>query len=164
MIGERRVYMMIRNLGIVVIVLGFLALVIGGIFVGEGVQKNNLILGRMQVEKVTLALDPGNPQALTQINSAADAQRAADLISTHRRSIAPSYQALLGTGQFDPTNPKHLIYAQAMNLENYLYMAVIAFGLIQSTMASGAFMVITGIALGIIGLVLIRLNRELSRT
>jgi len=149
-----------RGLAILVMFLGLVALVLGGVFIGEGVAKNNLIVDRMEVEKVTLAVDPDNPGVTTQINSAADAQKAADTIALHRRGISPTYQELLnkGTGRFDPTNPTNLTYAQAMNLENYLYMAVTAFGLIQVTMAAGVFMAITGLALGGTGLALYRIG------
>ncbi len=153
---------LVRNLAILVLVLGVAAVVIGGVFIGEGIAKNNLIVDRMKVEKVTLALDPNNPNVYTQINNANDAQKAADTIASHRRAIAPTYQDLLGNGKFDPTNPQDLTYAQAMNLENYLYMAVTAFGLIQVTMANGVFMVITGIALGGTGLALYRIGRSQS--
>jgi hypothetical protein len=152
----------VRRVAILVAVLGLVALVLGGVFIGEGIAKNNLIVDRMKVEKVTLALDPNNPNVYTQINNANDAQKAADTIASHRRAIAPTYQDLLGNGKFDPTNPKDLTYAQAMNLENYLYMAVTAFGLIQVTMANGVFMVITGIALGGTGLALYRIGRSQS--
>jgi len=150
-----------RYLSIAIVLLGVVALALGVVFVTEGIMKNNLIVTRMEVEKVTLAVDPDNPGTATQINNAADAQRAADLIATHRRGIAPTYQDLLnmGTGRFDPTNPTDLTYAQAMNLENYLYMAVTAFGLIQVTEAAGLFMVITGLALCGGGLVLFRMSR-----
>jgi hypothetical protein len=153
---------LVRRVAILVAVLGLVALVLGGVFIGEGIAKNNLIVDRMKVEKVTLALDPNNPNVYTQINNANDAQKAADTIASHRRAIAPTYQDLLGNGKFDPTNPKDLTYAQAMNLENYLYMAVTAFGLIQVTMANGVFMVITGIALGGTGLALYRIGRSQS--
>jgi hypothetical protein len=153
---------LVRYLAILVVVLGVVAIVLGGVFIGEGIAKNNLIVDRMNVEKVSLALDPDNPGVYTQINNASEAQKAADTIASHRRSIAPTYQDLLGTGKFDPTNPKDLTYAQAMNLENYLYMAVTAFGLIQVTMANGVFMVITGIALGGTGLALYRIGRSQS--
>jgi hypothetical protein len=153
---------LIRKLAIPVVVLGVAAIVIGGVFIGEGIIKNNLIVDRMNVEKVSLALDPNNPDVYTQINNGAEAQKAADTIAEHRRSIAPSYQDLLAGGQFDPTNPKDLTYAQAMNLENYLYMAVTAFGLIQVTLATGAFMVIVGLALGGTGLALYRISRTQS--
>ncbi len=153
---------LVRRVAILVAVLGLVALVLGGVFIGEGIAKNNLIVDRMKVEKVTLALDPNNPNVYTQINNANDAQKAADTIASHRRAIAPTYQDLLGNGKFDPTNPQDLTYAQAMNLENYLYMAVTAFGLIQVTMANGVFMVITGIALGGTGLALYRIGRSQS--
>ena len=148
-----------RNLSIVVMLLGLVALVLGGVFIVEGMLKNNLIVNRMEVEKVTLAVDPDNPGVVSQINNAADAQKAADTIASHRRGMSPTYQDLLAGGRFDPTNPLHLSYAQAMNLENYLYMAVTAFGLIQVTMAAGVFMVVTGLALGGGGLVLFRMSR-----
>ena len=106
------------------------------------------------MEQVTVAVDPNNPQQVTQIKNADDAMKAADLIATHRRALAPSYQALLGNGKYDPTNQKHLTYAQAMNLENYLYMAVTALGLIQVVLAAGVFMMVVGIGLVLTGLVL----------
>jgi hypothetical protein len=152
---------LVRVLAIVVVVLGVVAIVIGGVFVTEGFAKNKLIVDRMKVEKVTLAVDPNNPTVATQIDNAAEAQQAADTIASHRRGIAPTYQDLLGGKQFDPTNPKDLTYAQAMNLENYLYMAVTAFGLIDVTLASGAFMIITGLAIGGVGLALYRISRTL---
>lgn len=148
---------MSRTISLVIAILGLVAVVIGAVFVFEGISKNNLIVDRMKVEKVTLAVDPDNPNQLTHIQTAADAQKAADTIAGHRRSIAPSYQDLLGSGKFDPTNPKDLTYAQAMNLENYLYLAVTAFGLIQVVMGAGAFMIVTGLALGLTGLALFRI-------
>ena len=151
-----------RVLSILVIGLGLVALVVGGVFIGEGFAKNKLIVDRMKVEKVTLALNPDNPSVTTQINNAADAQKAADTIASHRRAMAPTYQDLLAGGRFDPTNLNHLTYAQAMNLENYLYMAVTAFGLIQVTMAAGVFMAVTGLALGGTGLALYRISRTHS--
>ncbi len=157
---------LVRALEIVIIFLGIIGVVIGGIFVYQGLAKNKLIVDRMNIEKVTLAVNPDNPGEVVRINNAADAQKAADTIASHRRSIAPTYQDLLdqGTGKFDPANPTDLTYAQAMNLENYLYMAVTAFGLIQVTMASGAFMVVTGLALILTVLVLDRLIRTRKLT
>jgi cytoplasmic iron level regulating protein YaaA (DUF328/UPF0246 family) len=136
--------------------LGVIAIVIGAVFVFQGFSKNNLITERMKVEKVSLALDPNDPKTLTQIQNGEQAQAAADIISAHRRALAPTYQdlLLLSGGRFDSTNPKHLTYAQAMNLENYLYLAVAAFGLVQVVLGAGAFMIVTGIALCLTGLVL----------
>jgi hypothetical protein len=43
-----------------------------------------------------------------------------------------------------------------MNLENYLYLAVLGFGVVTIALGVGAFMVITGIALGLAGIILVR--------
>jgi hypothetical protein len=147
----------LRILALLISILGLIAIVLGGVFLFEGFAKNKMIVDRMQIEKVTLAVDPANPGQVSYINNADDAQKAADLISSHRRAISPTYQDLLGGKQFDPTNPKQLTYVQAMNLENYLYMAVMGFGLVQVVLAAGAFMLIVGIALILIGLVLMKL-------
>jgi hypothetical protein len=149
----------VKPLGIIVLVLGILALGIGATFFGIGVMKNNLIVDRMNTEKVTLSLDPAHPEISTQVNNAVEAQKAADTIASHRRRIAPTYQDLLGGKQFDPTNPTQLTYVQAMNLENYLYTAVTAFGLIQVAEAAGGFMMLTGVALAATGFALYKLCR-----
>jgi hypothetical protein len=154
---------MVKLASIIVIVLGVVAFVIGGVFLGLGIQKSQLIVNRMNVENVTLALNPDRPDVYTQINDTASAQKAADTIASHRRSIAPTYQDLLGGKQFDPTNPTQLKYVQAMNLENYLYMAVVAFGLIDVTMAAGGFMIIAGIALILLALAVYRFASAYDR-
>ncbi|MBN1160512.1 MAG: hypothetical protein JXA17_00980 [Dehalococcoidales bacterium] len=149
----------VRILGMLIMAAGVVAIVVGGVFISQGIAKNNLIVERMNVEKVSLALDPNNPGDYTPINNSEDAQKAADTIAEHRRAIAPTYQDLLAGGRFDSTNATHLTYAQAMNLENYLYMAVTAFGLIQVTIANGVFMLIIGLAAGGAGLALYRISR-----
>ncbi|HTY81361.1 MAG TPA: hypothetical protein VMB24_01100 [Dehalococcoidales bacterium] len=154
----------IRPLALIVLVLGIIGIVLGGVFIGEGLAKNNLIVDRMKVEKVSLALDPNNPQQLTPVTSSASAQAAADKIAADRRAIAPTYQDLLNmtNGRFDPTNDKELSYAQAMNLENYLYLAVTAFGLTQSVMGTGVYMFITGLAVFLIGFLVFKIAGRLN--
>ena len=147
-----------RVLAVLIMLLGLVAIVLGGVFIGIGFAKQNLIVDRMEIEQVTLALDPDNPDVFTKVTDIESAQKAADIIAEHRRNIAPTYQDLLAGGRYDPTNPAHLSYAQAMNLENYLYLAVAAFGLVQMALASGAFMVITGLAFGGTGWALLRVH------
>jgi hypothetical protein len=55
---------------------------------------------------------------------------------------------------------KEATYAQAMNLQTNIYTAVLAFGLAQSIMANGAFMLATGIAFVVVGIVLYRLAKK----
>jgi len=152
---------MTRNVAIVVLLLGIVAIVMGAVFIGQGVSKNNQLVEAMRIEQVALGIE-GTELEGEVIDSLAEAQEAGDTIREHRRGIAATYEDLLDEGRFDPTNPSHLTYAQALNLENYLYLAVVAFGLTQSVTASGVFMVITGIALGGTGVVLYRLSQIVS--
>ncbi len=147
---------MIKNVSIIVMLVGLVTVILGAVFIGLGVAKNNELVSAMRTEQVRMPLGPeGEPQL---IDSASEAQAAGDTIREHRRNIAATYQDLLGEGRFDPTDPQHLSYAQALNMENYLYLAVVGFGLIQVVQASGVFMVLVGVALAGIGLVLYRLR------
>jgi hypothetical protein len=82
------------------------------------------------------------------------------MLTTHRQTIAPTYNDVLGGKPYDPTNVKEATYAQAMNLQTNIYTAVLAFGLAQSIMANGAFMLATGLALIIVGMVLFKLAKK----
>ncbi|MBA7479477.1 MAG: hypothetical protein GH158_03985 [Dehalococcoidia bacterium] len=144
-----------RVLSLLVLFIGVVAVIMGGIFIGLGASRDMQIKEAMRLEHVTLGIE--SDLEGEAIDSLPEALEAGDTIREHRRGIAASYEDLLGEGRYDPTNPQHLTYAQAMNLENYLYLAVVAFGLTQAVMASGVFMVITGIALGSTGIVLYRL-------
>jgi len=149
---------MIRKLAMLVLFLGVVGIIMGAVFIGLGVASNNQLVTAMRVEQVKLPLHEGEEPSL--IDSSAEAQAAGDIIREHRWGIAPTYQDLLGEGRYDPTNPQHLSYAQALNMENYLYLAVVGFGLTQSVMANGAFMIISGIALGATGVVLLKVPKE----
>jgi hypothetical protein len=149
-----------RILSILVIFLGVVAVVIGGVFLGMGFSKDGELKEAMRAEHVVLGIESDLEGEV--IDSLGEAQQAGDTIREHRRSIAASYEDLLGEGRYDPSNPQHLTYAQALNLENYLYLAVVAFGLTQSVMASGAFMIVTGLALSGIGAAVYHISRTHS--
>ena len=151
-----------RGLAILVLFLGVVAVIIGGVFIGLGFAKENLLVTAMRQEKITLGIPTDKLSEGEVIDSAEEAEIAGDTVREHRHSIAPTYGDLLGDEKFNPADPTQLTYAQALNLENYLYLAVLGFGVTQLVMGSGAFMVITGIALGGTGVVLHRLSRQLS--
>ena len=92
------------------------------------------------------------------IDTAEEAQIAGDTVREHRHGIAPTYGDLLGEERFNPTDTKQLTYAQALNLENYLYLAVASFGIFTIAKATGAFMIVMGLALGATGFGLIRVS------
>jgi len=146
----------------VVVLLGVVCVVIGSVFIAQAVEKNNWMKEAMQVEKVTLGLDESAVATGEVVDSADEAQVAGDVIREHRRSIAPTYEELLAGGRFDPSNPKHLSYAQALNMENYLYLAVLGFGVTTIVIGSGVFMIVTGFAIGTTGVVLLQLARGKS--
>jgi hypothetical protein len=146
-----------RGLSFLVLLLGLVAFVIGGVFVGQGMSRDAQLKEAMRSEHVTLGIE--SELSGEVIDSLSESLEAGDTIREHRRGIAATYEDLLGEGRYDPTNPQHLTYAQALNLENYLYLAVVAFGLTQAVTASGAFMVVTGLALGGTGWALYRISR-----
>jgi hypothetical protein len=151
----------IKKLSIVVLVLGAVALIMGIVFVYQGVSKQALLTGIMKQENVKLsALGVTGSKANEIISSAETAQIAGDTVRGHRHSIAPTYGDLLGGAKFDPTNPKDVTYAQALNLENYLYVGVLSFGVTTIAMATGGFMIVVALALGAIGVVLLKLAKS----
>jgi hypothetical protein len=157
-----------RFIGIAVIGLGIAALVMGVAFVVEGQSKANFIKKSMRQEQVTMAalgIEGADPDNL--IDSAAEAEKVANLVKEHRLSIAPTYADLMAmspTGRYDPSNKAHLSYAQAMNLENYLYLGVASLGLTTVTIVSGVFMIVTGLGLSLTGFALGRLAKKVPAT
>jgi len=135
------------------------AIAFGVVFIAQGASKNAQLSKAMRVEHITLGIEAGEVTIGGVIDSAKEAQVAGDTVREHRHGIAPTYGDLLGGEKFDATNSKQLTYAQALNLENYLYLAVMGFGLTQAVIASGVFMVVTGLALVVTGLALLRLAR-----
>ena len=154
---------MLRLLGALVVVFGVIGLVVGTTVFCLAYDKQNWMTDAMKQEKVQLAalgVKGAGPDEI--IDNAAAAQLAADTVRTHRHSIAPTYSDLMAGGKYDPTNTKHLLYAQALNLENYLYLGVLGFGVVQLAMGIGAFMVLTGLAFSVIGIALFKVAGQLK--
>ncbi len=135
-----------RHLGLVVIILGVVALAMGIVFVQQGFAREAWLVEAMTEEQIAMPDGSG-----TIVNNAQLAETAGDLVREHRHSIAPTYGDLLGGEHFNPTDPTQLTYAQAMNIENYLYLAVASFGVFTVVKATGAFMIVMGLALGATG-------------
>jgi len=144
----------IRSLSLMVILFGVIALVIGIVFVQQGYAKEAFLHDAMAQEQITL----GGVEGI--IDTQVEAQLAGDTVREHRHSIAPTYGELLGGENFNPADPKQLTYAQALNLENYLYLAVASFGVFTVVKATGGFMIVTGLALGATGYALWSTGKE----
>jgi hypothetical protein len=147
-----------RLLALIVIVLAVVCLGVGAFFIFQGVSKNNWLVENIKQEKITLGLSQEEIKSGKVLENGDDLQKAGDTIRGHRHAMATTYQDALGGGQYDPTNVAQAKYAQGMNLENYLYLGVLSFGVTQIAMGVGAFMVVVAVALGAVGLVLWRLS------
>jgi len=143
------------RLGFIVVLFGVIALAMGIVFVQQGFSKEAWLAQTMQNEQIEMLGESG-----TIVDDAALARAAGDVVREHRRSIAPTYGDLLGGERFNPADPAQLSYAQAMNIENYLYLAVTAFGVFTVVKATGAFMIVMGLALGTTGYALWGMARQ----
>ena len=143
-------------LAIAVIALSLVSVIMGIVFLQQGFSKQSWMASTMKEEQITFEVNGTE----TVIDSAKKAQIAGDTVREHRHAIAPTYGDLLGGERFNPEDPRQLTYAQALNLENYLYLAVATFGLITVVLASGASMIVTGLALGLTGLALLKVSEK----
>jgi hypothetical protein len=137
-----------------VLLLGLVVLAAGAAFLGLGISKHQFIKSAMASEKITLGINDSQLAKGEIVDTMNEAQIAGDIVRSHRHEIAPTYGDLLGGERYDPTNTQQLTYAQAMNLENYLYLAVNSFGVCYLTMGVGAALMAIGIAIMTIALVL----------
>ncbi len=147
-----------QSLIVIVLILAVVSLAVGATFVTQAVEKENWMRQAMQAEKVTLNIPETEAKSGNVVDTPEEAQKAADTVREHRHTIAPTYSDLLAGGKYDPNNPKHLTYSQAINMENYLYLSVLGFGVTTIITGIGAFMILVGIALGAVGIVLLRLS------
>jgi hypothetical protein len=90
--------------------------------------------------------------------------RATDKVGEDRHNIAPTYNDLLAGKRFDPSNLTQVTYMQALDLENYLYLAVLGFEVTQIALVSGIVMIVVGIALGTTGVLMFRRRKVPVRT
>ena len=141
-----------RPIALVVLVFGLLNVAIGITFISVGAAKHHFLTSTMKAEKITLGLSDAQIKAGDFIDSMGEAQAAGDIVRGHRHLIAPTYNDLLGTQKFDPTNTTDLTYAQAMNIENYLYLATASFGITYLSMGVGGALLLLGIALVVLAL------------
>ena len=148
-----------KILAIVVIVLGLVNMALGITFISIGASKQSYLHEAMNAEKITLQLSDEQVAAGEFVNTSAKAQAAGDLVRQHRHEMG-TYDEVLGGGRFDPTNPEHLTYGQALNLENYLYLAVNSFGLVTVAIVAGVSMVLTGLAFVLVGVWTVFLRRK----
>ncbi len=149
-----------KFLAIGITIVGLASIILGVVFIQMAAQKEAWMRDAAALEKVTLGLNEEQIKSGQVVDSSAEMQAAADVLREHRRSIAPTYNDLLKGGRYDPTNPQHLTYAQALNMENYLYLGVLGFGVTQIVTVTGAFMIVVGLAIGAAGMLLYNMAKK----
>jgi hypothetical protein len=152
-----------RLIVVAVLLMGLAGVAAGATFIGLGASKYQFIKTAMADEKITLGINDSQLAKGEIVDTMKEAQIAGDIVRSHRHEIAPTYGDLLGGKKYDPTNPQQLTYAQAMNLENYLYLAVSSFGVCYLTMGLGAALIVLGLALMAVALVLRGLTRQAAK-
>jgi outer membrane murein-binding lipoprotein Lpp len=140
-----------KILAIVAIVLGIVVLAGGIAAISIGRSNATDVTNNLKAEKVSLAVFETNAAQDQVISNASQARTAIDTLIKHRQAIAPTYSDLLKGKHFDPTNPTQLTYAQAMNLQNSLTSAVLAYGLTTTLTFNGALLIVAGLAIAILG-------------
>lgn len=141
-------------LSMIVMIVAVVAVGVGIFFIVQGVTKADWMQTAMQEEQVTLGLDETAVANGELVDSAEEAMASGDILREHRRGIAPTYAELLDGGRYNASNTEHLTYTQALNMENYLYLGVLGFGVADMALGIGAFMLASGIAFGATSLAL----------
>jgi hypothetical protein len=156
-----------KHLATIVALVGVVVVLIGAVFIGLAVQKNNYVTSALREQKITLGLTQQQIAAGKLVDNAASAQVAAETLGTHLKSIAPTYGDLMArnpSGKYDPANASNLSYTQGLNMENSMNLTVLSFGVIQETTVMGVTLIVLGLAVGLGGLVLVRLTQKQSET
>jgi len=130
-----------------VLIVGLVCVGAGTAFIAVGIQKHQFLTAALDEEQITLGIDDSRLAKGEVVDTMNETQIAGDIVRQHRHEIAPTYGDLLGGDRFDPTDPEQLVYAQAMNIENYLYLATNSFGVTYLTMGIGAALLAIGVAL-----------------
>jgi hypothetical protein len=141
---KKLIIVIVLVLGVAVLAGGITSIVIGRANAGD--VTNNL-----KNEKISLAVFDQNAPTDSIISNATEARLAVDTLIKHRQAIAPTYADLLGGKHYDPTNVKQLTYAQAMNLQNSMTTAVLAYGLTTVLTVNGILLLVVGLALILVG-------------
>jgi hypothetical protein len=150
-----------KNIGMAVMLLGVVCLVVGGIFIWQSFSVKSNVVNTMRLMNESYA---GTPEYITadgeiheysrQIDGVIDTQWEAkevtDTLMAHRLSEYPPFTSM------DRDDPDRATVIQGISMETALTAAQMGFGISTMALGIGAFMLVTGVALGGTGLVLAR--------
>jgi predicted negative regulator of RcsB-dependent stress response len=146
--------------GVVLIIFALIAIIVGGIFTWQGLSKTQQIKAQAVIENVQVGLSEDQIKAGEVVDTIPEFENAANTITEHKMGIAKTYKEALDGKKYDPTNPKQLTYAQAMNLENALRIGMISSGLALTMIGHGLFYIMTGVAFLLVGIYMIMRSKQ----
>ncbi|MFC1902643.1 hypothetical protein ACFLX4_01050 [Chloroflexota bacterium] len=128
-----------KKLAVIVLIVGIASLVLGGMFIFQGIAKQNLITEAMRLENATYDSEDGAINGV--IDCPEEAQIMAHVLREHRLERYGSYTEL------SRDDPNRATILNAMTMENALNLAQLSYGLTQVVQATGAFMILVGLTL-----------------
>ncbi len=132
-----------KKLVVIVLLVAIISIAMGGFFISQGVSKGNLVVEAMRLEKVTYGGADGEIDGI--IDTPQEAQIMAGILREHRLDSYGYYSEL------ERDDPDRETILKAITMENSLNLAQLAYGLSDVVKATGAFMIIIGLALGVTG-------------
>ena len=142
-----------KRISFLVLIAGLIAIVCGGVFIGLGFQKAHMITEKMAEQQITYTGAGGSINGI--IDTPSEAQAMSDVLAEH--------QASLGIySQLSRDDPNRAQILDAMTMQNSLNLAIMGYGLTDVVKASGAFMIVVGLALGVISLPGILQKKQVS--
>jgi len=145
-----------RYLAMAVILLGVVSLVIGVVFIAQGISVRGQIAEGLRAEKVTLGIEEDLVEKGDVVDTEAEARGAEGTLEEHLRESYVTY------GDTERDSPERTTYLAGTTLRNALNIAIMGYGVATVIIGAGVFMIITGLALGATGVVLLRLPRGTS--
>ena len=143
-----------KKLAVFVLLVGVVSVVMGGVFIFQGIDKGNLVVEAMCAEKVEYGGADGTIVGI--VDNTQEAQVIAGILREHRIENYGFYT------QLERDDPNREGILKAMTMENALNLAQLGYGLSQVVWATGIFMVIIGITLGVGAISVIRSSKQNS--
>jgi hypothetical protein len=142
-----------KRTALLVLVVGLIAIAMGGLFVGLGFQKAAMITNAMVDQNIKYSGAGGS--IVDIIDTPQEAQVMADVLAEHQKSYG-SYSDLA------KDDPNRQTILNAMTMQDSLNLAVMGFGLTDVVKATGGFMILTGLTFALISIPGLRRKRLLS--
>ena len=143
----------IKTIGTIVLLMGLVCLVIGGIFIWQSFDVKAKVTEGLLDEQISTGIpgegDEGYDANNIYVDTAAEAQVAHDTILEHMRDDPGRY------GDTERGSAERDHFVDGITLRNSLTIAVMGFGISTIALGIGVFMLVTGVAFGATGLVIV---------